>query len=274
MNAYALPELPPDWPLRVEQDGREVRITYLPRSWQSFRTEWITSGVMFGMALLCCPMGLMSQDAVGFLVYVPIFGGGGALLALMTADRACATTTITVNPDWLFVATRHFLFTKRSEWERSAIQAIGAQRGLRITGVRGNAWLFSDRYTDEVAWLAEVLAIVLRLGGLPPESHEIAVTMLRNGDLEPTPAYLGVQPGRLTVRRVFQPQPEFRFFHGALLHDGIAVGGENIQCRVEEDGTACLKIDKPSLNLDLLVWSTDKDALHESLARFWGAAAE
>jgi len=273
MSHYALPELPPDWPLVVEQDGREVRITYPPRSWASFRTEWITSSIMLAAAVLCCPLGLLSAEMIGFLVYVPMFGLGGSALALLTANRARTITTITVNPDWLFIVTRNLLITRKWEWSRAEVQAIGTQRGLRITGGKTSTWFFADRYADEVAWLAEVLCLVLRLGTLPPEAHEIGVTFVRNGDPEPSAGYLGVTPGRLTLRRDFQPQPEYRFSHGGLLPDGIAISGENLQCRVEDDGLAYLKIDKPALKLDVLVWG-EKDALHQALARFWGAADE
>jgi hypothetical protein len=289
MTASDLPEPPPGCPILVEQRGGEIILTYPPRPAWSFRAEWIISGVLLAIAalygLLGCVTAVAAQDLEALLIgaiYSPWFLLTGLMLFVFTWNRAATTMTFTIAQEQLFIVQRSLFQTKHWHWSAREIDSIGALRGLRIVSGPTNTWLLTDRPAADVAWLADVLCAALqRYDSLPAQPGEIAVDYRRTGEAEPTAGYLHAEVGTLRLRRGFQPNPEFLFFQAQELGpaevgrhwmtQGIPVSGDNIQCRVDEAGGACLKIDKPSLQLEVLVWCGDKDALHAAVARFWGS---
>jgi hypothetical protein len=55
------------------------------------------------------------------------------------------------------------------------------------------------------------------------------------------------------------------------LTNGIPLDPVDLQCWADEDGTACLQIDKPALKIKLEIWCDDKEALYRALGRYWGS---
>jgi hypothetical protein len=55
------------------------------------------------------------------------------------------------------------------------------------------------------------------------------------------------------------------------LGGGIPITRADVQYHVAEDGKACLKLNQPSLEIDVSIWCPDGNALSKALSGFWGA---
>jgi hypothetical protein len=101
----------------------------------------------------------------------------------------------------------------------------------------------------------------------------------------PGHGFLYARPGRLALRHDYLVGYQFEFFPATHVDarslwrmyrgSGRPIGPEQVQCKIAEDGSACMQIIRSEWPIIwLTVWAEDKTALQAALARFWGNEEE
>lgn len=279
MSVPELPPMPPGCSATVRQDGDTILIT-IPARWRSSIVRWILAGYLL---LVATPLFISGVECNSDAFIIGILGslaGAWLLVTILKQDRT--EVALGVSSTWLAWSSSSPFGVRVKEWHRSQLMLIATERDLRVRARDREEILCAHLEPAEVAWLEDVLSDVLALENhqLPKQPGEISVHFRDTGTAEGWPGYLLVRDAEMSLRRRGQSGFQYVFFLAkntpiAVARDwltrDIPIAGENIQCRVEDGETACLKIDQPSLSLEIMIWCADKDALHAALARFWGA---
>ncbi len=188
------------------------------------------------------------------------------------------------------------LESKRWEWALCGITRIenlnapgfAAETGLRVTSGERVVTLLSDCKAADLAYVAELLqcAIFVNDRRTPPDvpamDGEISVTFARRSNEPLAPGFLRCERGSLTLRYAFPHAPEWRFIAAhewtaamlwRVVNDGVyRLTPDDVNCRDDGEGWGEMRIARfewPAVKVSF--WCDDKEALHDALARFWGA---
>jgi hypothetical protein len=215
-----------------------------------------------------------------------LFAGLGGLAWFFATGRPLTRLTLAGNR--LTIAVSRTLRPEYHEWGLNQIVLIRVYRGLSVVTADHTARVLSEREPGEVNWIATLLqqAVVANQGVVPAlvpkRPGELAVSFSRRPQLLPLAGFLRVRPGELAVRYGFLETPLYEFFAApawtaavlwrSCVGRAYPLSAEDITCRIDDEGTACLQIGRSAWpQISLSVWCEDREALESALAQFWGA---
>jgi uncharacterized protein (TIGR03067 family) len=277
---------PPGSRVQVQHTGDRLHVVLPPPpAWESLR-------VLFAGA---CLVGFVAFPVLAGLAFGPrpflhLYSSPLLLAAVASLAWWRATgrlrTELTVEGGRLLVVFSGTIRPGRWEWGLHEIGLIGLCPGLRIVGEQ-TLTLLHDCGEDGLKRVARLLqqAVADNAGRPPaevaPRPGELEVELADRPEHPPTRWLLDVRPGVLALRPDFLTTPRYTFFAAGARSPGVwwrawrrceqPVTPVDLSCRVEEDGSACVRIAGPG-RATLYFWCADKGALQHALARFWGAA--
>lgn len=219
-----------------------------------------------------------------------VFAGIGPLLGLGWLGRltklARRKVTITVLEDQLIINDAGIFRTEQLSWLRTQIHAIQTSCGLRVIGNRWERCFFSERDDHELRWVAFTIRQALAVPEeRPPGSDEIKVIFTIDDRFDQVDGLMRASRGNLMVWNSRAKFPRFQFCHATSrsllttrlqswflgIEVSIPISPDEVTCRIDEDGKACLKIALWGGKYVTKIWNPNKDELQVMLARFWGA---
>jgi hypothetical protein len=214
----------PNASIRSEQSSGDLRITLLPLPWRArcralafsiFATVFFAVWIAIVLANF---QGIWKTSPVTAILFASI---GTAFILLMawwlvlTVQSTCFCSAITQAKDKLTI--KRFASTER-EWCIEALTAFDAENCFLYLCHQGQ-WkhiAFSGRPSDEIRWIADVLADNWQLPNIEPfAENEVAVQfqVLDPGenDAEIRAGRLCAEPGQITLRPVASRAERFQF---------------------------------------------------------------
>jgi hypothetical protein len=276
---------PPGSRALVQHDGDRARISFPPEpAWLCFPVFaaglcLIAFAVLAGVAAWH-----LGARPLALLLPCPLLFAAALFLTWWWATGR-THTELTVEGGRLLVAVTATLRPWRWESGLHEVTLLAIFPGLRIVSTDQALTLWVGDSEAELRWVAAVLQRALgdNAGRPPaevgPRPGELEVLFTARADQPPVRGFVRVARGELALRPDFLTTPRFTFFAApawtpavlwrAWRHREHPLAPPDLACRVDQDGTACVRIVGPAT---LYLWCDHKDALEEALARFWGAA--
>jgi hypothetical protein len=303
MSESHLQRLPPNSRITVQERGDGIQFI-LPihdfgANWHKLALGLIASGTATfsfysaaGTFSAYSAVGIQGMIAPGVLdkpgvFYVTLFYASVFLTLLLIAiDMLRRRAIFTVSDGELVIRRKGLLWGRRWRWPRPQQRWITVFKGMQLIGVDSRRVLFPLEEVSDLSWIAQALQQALKLR---PESDpapgEIEVSLADDPNKIPQHGYLFARPGRLALRHDYLAGYQHAFFPASSLDvptlgrmwlgQGRPVAASEIQCTIEEDGSACMQIIRVSWpTFWLTVWCEDKTAMQAALARFWGNQEE
>jgi hypothetical protein len=216
-------------------------------------------------------------------IMLVVYSGVFLTLVVIGLDLLGRRVTFTVAGDELVIRRSGLLWWRTWRWPRTQLRWITAHQGIQVIGIGIHWKRFEDETGPELSWIAQALQKALHLEPeSEPSSGEIAVGFTDDPNKIMAHGFLFTQPGRMAVRPAhlagyayeFVPAPPslnalglWRMWRGTAL----PLVPEQVQCKNEDDETACMQIIRTEWPLVwLTIWCDDKTALQRAVARFWG----
>jgi hypothetical protein len=242
--------------IAIDQRGDCTVISLKGAAFAELWPDWLSAlmAVALGLAFLFLMIAIIVKGAsAGSLVWLFGFAAIGILFAFAPEPmtklyRQSRSAMFEISRDRLTVAAPGFVFFQRLRWRRECVRAVAAWKGLQIADTNGAITTLCPYHSiKELDSLAALLQQILNVPEeLPCRAGELSVRYAGSLWDEPVPGVLSVEPGRMSLRHPLDPEPYLRFRSAATspwpIHSSILLSESDVNCRVLDDGTMCLRI--------------------------------
>lgn len=226
---------------------KRVALTELAPDWWLFACLALGTGLAVVLLLI---VGIAKGAGGGLMcffgfVVVSMFSSFRPATKLYRQSRGAI---FEISRDRFSVWAPGFVFFQRLCWRREYVRAVAAWKGLQIADTSGAITTVCPYHSlEQLDSLAVLLRQLLNVPeDLPCRAGGLSVRYTGTFWDEPVPGVLNVEPGRMSLRHPLDPQPHLYFRSAATsrspLHFSVPLSESDVNCRVLEHGTICLRI--------------------------------